>query len=273
MKIAILYICTGEYVVFWKEFYQSFELKFLPQIQKEYFVFTDAEQLYGESLGDTPANNIHKIYQENLDWPGNTLFRFKIFATITDKLKEFDYIFFANANLVCIEEVTETILPMREDLLVVQHPGFFDKPPYRFPYDRHKESKAYIPYDKGSVYVCGGVNGGKAEAYIHLITELHNRVEDDYARGVIAEWHDESQLNKYILEHTNYKMLPPSYCYPQGWKIPYRQIMMVRDKSEYINVHEIKKRKKYNLSWYNLKDKIICLQYNVRRLGRYNHKC
>ena len=46
-QIAILYICTGKYVVFWKDFYQSFEKKFLKKSEVEYFVFTDAAYIYG----------------------------------------------------------------------------------------------------------------------------------------------------------------------------------------------------------------------------------
>ena len=75
-RIAVLYICTGEYSVFWKDFYNSFEEKFLVDHDKEYFVFTDAENLFG-----TANKRIHLIYQENLGWPGNTLFRFKMFLT------------------------------------------------------------------------------------------------------------------------------------------------------------------------------------------------
>ena len=44
--IAVLYICTGKYVAFWEKFYKSFEENFLKNSQVEYFVFTDAENLY-----------------------------------------------------------------------------------------------------------------------------------------------------------------------------------------------------------------------------------
>lgn len=45
-SIGILYICTGPYILFWKDFYESFEEKFLPSYQKKYFVFTDADTVY-----------------------------------------------------------------------------------------------------------------------------------------------------------------------------------------------------------------------------------
>lgn len=44
-KVGMLYICTGKYTVFWPEFYRTFNEKFLPNCEKEYFVFTDAPLL------------------------------------------------------------------------------------------------------------------------------------------------------------------------------------------------------------------------------------
>ena len=115
-KVAILYICTGKYVAFWEDFYKSFEKNFLKKSHVEYFVFTDADSLYGEKEYD----NIHRIEQGNLGWPGNTLFRFRMFVSIKERLADFDYLFFLNANTVCTEQVTEEeFLPVEEDLLVV----------------------------------------------------------------------------------------------------------------------------------------------------------
>ena len=51
-KVGMLYICTGKYTVFWPEFYRTFNEKFLPNCEKEYFVFTDASTIEYE---DPPA--------------------------------------------------------------------------------------------------------------------------------------------------------------------------------------------------------------------------
>ena len=93
--------------------------KFIPNAVKEYFVFTDSKDLF-----DCQNNRVHLIKQENLGWPGNTLFRFRMFLTQKENLKQFDYIFFINANVVCVEKVGEEFLPIQESLLFVQHPGF-----------------------------------------------------------------------------------------------------------------------------------------------------
>lgn len=239
-KVAILYICTGQYVVFWKDFYESFEKYFLKQSFIEYYVFTDAEKLYCEDEN----KRIHKIYQKDLGWPNSTLFRFKMFQSIRSQLLEYDYLFFMNSNIICMREVIEDIfLPVEKNILVVSHPGWYDKAPYEFPYDRNRKSNAYIPKYKGKVYVCGGVNGGKTKDYLQLIEILAQQIELDYARGIIALWHDESYLNRYISEYSKYKILSPSFCYPEGWKIPFDKVLLVRDKKKYISLDSSKQKR------------------------------
>ena len=59
---------------------------------REYYVFTDNPCLYGEKKN----KRIHRIYQENLGWPDNTLMRFSMFLKIKERLeKETDYLYFS----------------------------------------------------------------------------------------------------------------------------------------------------------------------------------
>ena len=88
-KVGMLYICTGKYTVFWPEFYRTFYEKFLPNCEKEYFVFTDAPAIEYE---DAPG--VHRIYQEPYPWPYSTLKRFSIFLTQETVLSKMDYLFF-----------------------------------------------------------------------------------------------------------------------------------------------------------------------------------
>lgn len=243
-KVAILYICTGKYNVFWKEFYESYEENFLPNSLKEYFVFTDAEELYGEKQ----CSRIHKIYQQQLGWPNDTLMRYHMFEAIAKKLERFDYIFFMNANCKCVSRIEEKeFLPIEKDILVVQHPGEYNKRPDRFSYDRNPKSTAYISKGTGQYYICGGINGGKAEAYLELIKELKKNIDIDNNNQVIAKWHDESHINRYIIDHNNWMMLSPSYCYAEGWNIPFEPKILVREKSKYFDANAIKFGKFFSL--------------------------
>lgn len=249
-QIAILYLCTGKYDVFWKEFYMSCEKYFLPNSYKKYFVFTDAEGIYAEN--DNPR--IHKIYQKRMGWPYDTLMRFELFSHIENELKEFEYIFFLNANVLFLQTVNESeLLDAKSELFVVMHPGWTKRNKFFLPYERNKKSTAYIPYGAGDKYFMGGINGGTAKAYLKLINTLKENIQTDLNNNIIAKWHDESQLNRYMLDCKNYKILPPSFGYPENWILPYEPIVLIRDKDKAFNTSDVKG---YKTSWVNIK-KII----------------
>ncbi|RZL52554.1 MAG: glycosyl transferase family 6, partial [Pedobacter sp.] len=226
--IGILYICTGKYIMFWKDFYLSCEKNFLLSHEKRYFVFTDSEEIEFENVP-----NVTKIYQKDLGWPYNTLQRFNIFLNGLALIKETQYLFFLNANMRFLKEIKSSILPMKEDLLAVQHPGYWNKKALDFDYERNINSTAYIPYGKGKHYFMGGFNGGKTEAYLELIVTLRNRIETDLANRIIAKWHDESHLNAYLLDRENIKILSPEYGYPENWEIPFDKSVIILDKDKF----------------------------------------
>ena len=227
--------------MFWPDFYRTFREKFLPESDKTFFVFTDAPSIEGDGAPD-----VHRIYQKALDWPYSSLLRFKMFAGQAAALEKMDYLFFANANLVCRETVTEAEFLPRPDrgerLLVVQQPGFWDKKPIFYTYDRNPKCRAYIPYNCGRDYVSGGLNGGTAAAFLTMSRELDRRTDADLADGQMALWHDESHLNRYIAEQdpASYRLLTPAYWYPEGWDMPFAQKIIVRDKSKWIDMAAVK---------------------------------
>ncbi len=240
MHVGILYICTGTYTVFWPDFYRTFEQNFLPGVPKTYFVFTDADRIDHD---EDPA--VHRIFQKPYAWPYSTLKRFEVFLSAQSRLRDCDYLYFANANLLCTAPVAPAdILPRPErgeDLVVTRHPGYWNvKPPF-FPYDRNPKSRACMPYNAGRVYVAGGFNGGTAPAFLELCRTLNDRTEADLADGVIARWHDESQLNRLVAEQPGrFRLLDPGYCAPEDVDQPFEEHLLVRQKSKWINVAAVK---------------------------------
>lgn len=236
VKLAILYICTGQYTVFWKDFYLSYEKYFMPDCKKVYYVFTDSDTIPFEK-----RDNVVKIYQKKLGWPFDTLMRFHIFLTIEEDLIKYDFIFFMNANCECVDYVSsKDVLKDVSGLIVVNHPGFWDKNNMRFTYERNENSKAFIPFGTGDYYVSGAVNGGTAQSYITMMKSLREAIDEDLKKNVIAIWHDESHLNRYVIGYNNIKVLGPEYFYPEGWHAPFSPKIISRDKSSVINVARIK---------------------------------
>ena len=253
MRIGILYICTGKYDIFWKDFYLSAERYFL-QDQSfilEYYVFTDSPKLYDEDNN----KHIHRIKQKNLGWPDNTLKRFHIFLRIKQQLlRETDFLFFCNANLIFKEDIGQEIIPSKEEnqLVGTIHPGFYNSPNSEFTYERRQYSKAYIPEGEGIHYYAGGFSGGYTEKYLQLCETIKSWVDVDKSKNIVAIWHDESHINKYFLENPPFT-LSPSYLYPEGWSIPFKEIIMIRDKSkEEYGGHTLLRKKE---SWTN---KLLC---------------
>jgi len=230
-RIGILYICTGKYDIFWKDFYLSSERFFMqsPEYTKHYYVFTDSEHIYDEENN----SNIHKIHQENLGWPNNTLKRFHIFLQIKRLISEnTDYLYFFNANLLFTAAVNEEILPPIDSNGIVGtlHPGFFNQANRDYTYERSIASSAYIAIGEGTYYYAGGLSGGRTQEYLELCEHLKKQIDEDETNNIIAVWHDESHINKYFLNNPPHT-LSPGYLYPEGWSIPFEQKIMIRDKS------------------------------------------
>lgn len=222
MKIAILYICTGRYAQFFDGFYESAEKFLLPGMEKRYFVFTDQEQL-------TTAENVELLIRPCRGFPEDSLFRFDRFLEIKDKLKDYDYTFFFNANMRFVAPVGEELL--EERLTAVLHPGYYDKPAWRYPYERNKQSKAYIPaHEENYHYYMGSLNGGRTADYLALAETCSRHIHEDWDKGIVACYHDESHLNRYLREH-NCKPLSPAYAYIEGKDLPFEQKILLIDKT------------------------------------------
>ncbi len=230
MKIGVLYICTGNYTIFWNDFYLSCEEKFMPDEERFYFVFTDGD------INTFNNPHIKVIYQPKLGWPFDTLKRFNMFLSIEEELKKMDYLFFFNANIIVHKQVGKEILPAEdEELVVARHPCITKAGSYNpdtYAYDRNPASLAYIPFGQGVEYIQGAFNGGRADKFLKMVRELNDNTEKDLANDVIALWHDESHLNKYILDK-KVKVLHSGYIYPEGWKLPCEMIMYTRKKKKY----------------------------------------
>ncbi len=257
-KIAILYICTGKYQVLWKEFYESFEKLFLTSCSKDYYVFTDADSIEYEQ----DNHRIHRIYQEALPWPYPTLLRFKMFLKIEKELKSYDYIFFFNSNAEARMQITEEmILPrkeFKESLVMVKHPSF-NWSVLNNPYDRNFHSKAYIPYGLGKVYIQACILGGTSKAFMRMTKTISDRIDRDLKKDVIALWHDESYVNRYLVFRRDYRLLGREFA-RQRLHPDSECVILMRPKEDYFNVESVKAEaeetalSKNNLKWnhYNL---------------------
>jgi len=145
-----------------------------------------------------------------------------------------DYLFFFNANIIVNKRIDKEILPEAgQELTTAPHPDYYlSENVDEFPYERNPESLAYIPVGEGKFYVAGGFNGGTSGNFLKMCRQLHENIEEDLKTDRIALWHDESHLNKYVL-NKNVKFLTPSYIHPEGRKFSGEIYIYVRKKKKY----------------------------------------
>lgn len=204
------------------------EKNFLPGYEKTYFVFTDdTEKKFPE--------NVIKIPQDHLPWPYPTLNRFEMFLKVEKELKRYDYIYFLNANAKVINKVGTEILPSKKQgIMVALHPFFINGKPSAYTYERNPNSTAYISQDQGKIYAQGCFNGGRSEDFLKLIQVCADNIRIDKKNNIIAVWHDESHLNKYILDKDPL-VLGPEYIWPTLRNLPNNVSIkiLMRDKKNY----------------------------------------
>lgn len=196
-KYAIIYICTGGYSVFWKDFYDSSEKFFLTGARKEYFVFTDAKELI-----QNKDDRIHSFYCGKMGWPYDTLLRWDRICAIQDLLAEYDYIVFCNANMEFLSEIPSHIFE-DTDFTLWSSTKDLDSAD-QLPLERRPESRAYIPYGTPvKKYVAGGYILGRSEPFLRMSRELRDWTAQDLQNGIIPIWHDESLENAYFYHNRN----------------------------------------------------------------------
>ncbi len=205
MKIGLLVIATGKYINFAQPLWSSVQKYFFSEGNDKVsmFIFTDAAEV--------PKGTI-RFYQRHEKFPAPTLYRYKWFLKQKKKLSKMDYLFYCDVDMKLVSPVGKEILGNRVATL---HPGFFDKPRKVFSYEKRKESTAFISSNQGDNYFCGGFNGGRAEEFLKMAEVISRNVNKDLQNGIIAEWHDESHLNRYLIDNKPDKILTPDYCFPE----------------------------------------------------------
>lgn len=206
-KVALLVVATGKYDKMGVEMIASARRHFLPGYQRKFIIFTDGAVPEGE---DTV-----RVEQKRLGWPFDTLKRYHIYWDHRDLIKDADYVFAVDADMIFKGDVGPEIL---SDLVATEHFGFIGKVGT---YCGNKKSKAYVTRSERKKYCCGAFYGGTLSEFLKMLEVNIERVDADLKNKVIPKWHDEAYNNRYWIDHPPTLVLSPSYCYPEGWELPY----------------------------------------------------
>lgn len=267
-KIALLFIAVNErYWPYVKTVIEDCEKLFMPHHKVDFFVWTDipredSPELQARLNGLLPDQEFQTAAQsgarppdqwwgretirgtidflrnhkkiklqetEGADWPAPTLMRFHLFLNEEEALKDYDYIFYLDADMRVVDKISDEI--MGDGLTAAPHPGYAIDKRFIPPYEPNEESEAYIArlgrvVDDGGkprfmpFYAAGGFQGGKSGHFIKAMKKMKSAIDKDFNRNYIAIWNDESHWNKYLWEYQKaggkITFLDPSYVYPDS---------------------------------------------------------
>ena len=203
MKICILTIATNKYIQFVERLLDNVEENFLNGHEIQCLLFTDHEV---ETSDNVKVSQIgHK------PWPEPALKKYNYINSESKYLKDFDYLYLFDADIAIVDTVGEEVL---QDLVGVLHPYKFFEDKKVYPYEKRKQSTAYVADENHNKYYAAAFVGGRSANFLKMAKTISERVEQDERNGIIAKWHDESHLNKYFNENSPTD-LSPSYMFPE----------------------------------------------------------
>ncbi|MEK6884143.1 MAG: hypothetical protein AABY22_31225 [Nanoarchaeota archaeon] len=191
-------------------------------------IYEIAKQILSYSYSDmeTALNGATLIETEPIEWPHPTLMRYHLFLQQEEKLKDYDYIFYLDADMRVVSKISDEI--MGEGLTAAQHPMYALRKEYIPPYEPNPNSAAYIKRPGRTVdengkqrflpyYYAGGFQGGITRDYLKAANAIKKNIDKDFNNNYIAIWNDESHWNKYLSDYKgDLIVLSPSYVYPDS---------------------------------------------------------
>ena len=205
MKICILTIATNKYIQLVERLLDNIEENFLNGHEIRCLLFTDHEV--------ETSDNVRVCQIDHEPWPMPTLKRFNYFIKEKDWILEHDYCYYLDVDMGIVDKVGDEVL---SDLVATMHPYQSFYPKQDRSYDRNSKSLAYVPVgEEPENYYAGGFNGGSTKRFLEMAEVLADRVTKDLENDVIALWHDESQMNRYLIDNPPTLSLTPSYCFAE----------------------------------------------------------
>lgn len=217
-KVAVVAICLNQnYWPFISDMINSAKKFLLKGHDVDFILWTDMPSDFKIDAKIIPT--------EPFVWPLPTLHRYHLFLREEELLKEYDFIYYCDADMKFVSRVGDEILG---DLVAAQHPMYAIRREYQPPYEPNDKSVNFIPRpgrvidENGKkrfepLYFAGGFQGGRSENFIAAMKEMKDLVDTDFTdNGYIPIWNDETVWNKYLFTHPPTVVLNPSYIYPDS---------------------------------------------------------
>lgn len=242
-QVRYFIIATNQYSGFAVNLINSMASKLSLDDELNFTIFTNETDIVRSA--NRPRVNLEIVQISNLIWPEATLKRYELIANNISHHDEDIYCYIDADMLVCADlnqAIRDTISREQERFCVVWHPGYwrgrrenylpiYSRDPKKMlsdaiiflrmgalgSWETRRESEAYVTRKARTNYVAGGIWFASKIMYSKAVLELSNQVERDLNKsGIIAKWHDESYLNRWITQNPTL-VLDPSWCYAEGY--------------------------------------------------------
>ncbi len=191
--ISLNLIATNKYLEFLPDILESVE---------KFFFKTDRVNIIVHTNRELPKKKFHseriEVFRNEIDhepWPFTTLKRFHYFIQAEKLIHKSDFSFYIDVDSLFIGNIELSDI-QDSGIFATIHPGLNQGPGTP---ERNPNSEAYIPMGSTNRYFCGGFFGGDSESFLKMSETIKNAINKDLERNVIAIWHDESHLNKFLM--------------------------------------------------------------------------
>lgn len=206
MSIAFILIATGgeRYTQYLDPLVRSIE-EYMPP--RSYInIFQEHETfLTTYHQNPTTGRGVNWVPQPDLGWPRATLMRYHAILKQADLWKQYSHVFYMDIDMLVCKHIGDWEI-CSDGITAVTHPGFPDS------FERNPRSTAYVagvhPYYQGCFV------GGKTDSFLSMCDTITRNIDEDDRNGLMAIWHDESHLNRYLIDNPPAKVLSPSYAFP-----------------------------------------------------------
>lgn len=217
-KVAVVAICLNQQ-------YWPFIGDMIASARKFFLKGHDVDFLLWTDMPEGTQVDAKIIPTEPFEWPLPTLYRYHLFLKQEELLKEYDFIYYIDADMKFVARVGDEILG---DLVAAPHPGYYVRKEYIPPYEPNEKSASFIPRPGRVVeengkkrflpfYAAGGFQGGRSENFIAAMKVMREMIDVDFTQNnYIPIWNDETAWNKYLFLNPPTVYLTPSYVYPDS---------------------------------------------------------
>lgn len=214
-RIAVVVVATGVYIKQVALFAKSAQTYFCTDHHVQVLVLGDSRLELESSL----HAYVRWLNITSPPWPFPTLKKPHFALSHWETIKEFEYAFIMDVDMVFVRPVGLEVL---DETVASLHPGFFGKPRETFPYESSDESASFVRSDQGTHYFAGGLYGGSTSSLLTIVKALKDLTDADLTRGRTPRFNDESVINRFFASGLvqPHKILSPRYVGPDFVRQP-----------------------------------------------------